>query len=239
MVDLINLLSRIDISKKDIILIILFYNNNLPKSVAEIKKIGSEHGKHEIKKWNISDLLLKSKPLVVRLDEGWCLTDKGKEKIANDGYINYSPLKQHEKILRSYLENVKSDEVKKFLDESITCLEYKLLRSAVVLSWVGAISILQDRILHNHLKDFNIEYNKRFPKKKIIKVKDDFSLIKEYDFLQIISSISVISKNLKQQLEQCLNLRNSCGHPNSLEIGEHMVQNHLEILIKNIYDKYI
>lgn len=238
MVDLVNLLSRTDISKKDTILLIL-YSNNQPTKVSEIKSIASENGKHVVAKWNVSDLLTKSKSFAVRLKDGWCLTDSGKQRIIDGGFIAESTLKNHENVLRSYLDNINNPEVKAFLSEAISCLEHHLFRSAVVLSWIGAISILYDEVLRNHLSAFNQEYLKRFPKKKKIKTKDDFSLLKEYDFLQIIASISMIGKNVKQQLEQNLQLRNSCGHPNSMKIKDYMVQAHLEFLIINIYEIFI
>jgi len=37
--------------------------------------------------------------------------------------------------------------------------------------------------------------------------------MKEYDFLQILEAVSGISKDVKVELEACLKLRNSCGHP--------------------------
>ena len=239
MLDYVNLFARIDLPKKDIILLTLFYDNNEPKSVSRIRDIAAQFGKHEVKKWDVSTILSRLKPNAVRLKEGWCLTDVGKKLINDLGYIDKSPLRAHENLLRSYLDNINALDVKAFLSEAISCLEHKLLRSSVVLSWVGAISILHDEVLKNHLADFNSEYIKRFPKNKNIKMKDDFSNIKEYDFLQIIASISMIGKNVKQQLELSLQLRNSCGHPNSLTIGEHMVQSHLEFLIKNIYEVFI
>jgi hypothetical protein len=59
--------------------------------------------------------------------------------------------------------------------------------------------------------------------RKAAQTVDDLALMKEYEFLQILPTISVIGKNVKQELEQCLKLRNACGHPNSLSIGEHRV----------------
>jgi len=80
---------------------------------------------------------------------------------------------------------------------------------------------------------------KRNPKHKQIKSLDDLATIKEYDFLQIICAISIIGKNVKQELEQCLQLRNACAHPNSLDIGARKVSAHLEILILNVYQKFL
>jgi hypothetical protein len=48
----------------------------------------------------------------------------------------------------------------------------------------------------------------------------------------------MIGKNVKQELEACLKLRNACGHPNSLKIGSHKVAAHLETLALNVYATY-
>lgn len=63
--------------------------------------------------------------------------------------------------------------------------------------------------------------------------------MKEYDFLQILESISVTGKNVKVELENCLKLRNGCAHPNSLKIAEHRVNAHLETLVLNVYTMFI
>ena len=78
-----------------------------------------------------------------------------------------------------------------------------------------------------------VELGKQFAKSELTR-----NLMKEYDFLQVLAALSIIGKNVKDELEQCLKLRNSCGHPNSLKIGEHKVASHIEILILNVYSKY-
>jgi hypothetical protein len=65
--------------------------------------------------------------------------------------------------------------------------------------------------------------------------------VKEADFLDIIGSppLSIIGKNLKEELKNnCLKLRNACGHPSSLQIGENKASAHLEVLILNIFSKF-
>jgi hypothetical protein len=59
--------------------------------------------------------------------------------------------------------------------------------------------------------------------------------MKEFEFLQVLVGISVLGKNVKEELEVCLKLRNGCGHPNSLVVGEHKTSAHLETLIQNVY----
>jgi len=62
--------------------------------------------------------------------------------------------------------------------------------------------------------------------------------MKEHDFLDVLESISLIGKNVKQELQQSLQLRNACGHPNSLKIGVNKVSSHIEILILNVFSKF-
>jgi hypothetical protein len=40
---------------------------------------------------------------------------------------------------------------------------------------------------------------------------------------------------VKQELDTALQLRNGCGHPNSLKIGANKVAAHLETLALNVY----
>lgn len=56
--------------------------------------------------------------------------------------------------------------------------------------------------------------------------------------LQICQDAGMLHKAEKQILEDRLNLRNQCGHPNPVEIGEHTVAHHIEVLMLNVYSKY-
>ena len=62
--------------------------------------------------------------------------------------------------------------------------------------------------------------------------------MKESEFLVILEKISLTGKSVKKELEQCLDRRNGCGHPNSLKIADHVVASHIEILILNVFSKY-
>jgi hypothetical protein len=56
--------------------------------------------------------------------------------------------------------------------------------------------------------------------------------------LLVCESISIFGKNVMQELESCLKLRNACGHPNSLKIGAIKVAAHLEVLAPNVFAVY-
>lgn len=62
--------------------------------------------------------------------------------------------------------------------------------------------------------------------------------MEEYEFLQLLSGISVIGKSVKNELEGCLKLRNGCGHPNSLRVSDARVAGHIETLLLNVFDKF-
>jgi hypothetical protein len=141
--------------------------------------------------------------------------------------------------LKPHLLKINDADTQAFVEEAIDCFEAGLYRSAVVMSWIGAISILYDYVVRNKLNEFNIEATKRNPKWKSAQTKDDLALMKESDFLDVLAALSIIGKNVKEQLKNnCLGLRNSCGHPNSFKVGRSMAESHLEILLLNVYDVF-
>ena len=238
-IDLKNVLSNKDLSRKEKILVLLISEGEKEKQVKDIKKLAISNGLREASKWNISQILNDLGDCAIKLPSGWSITNPGKDLLAQTGILKEkSPVITVHAQLRKYLSKVISEDIKAFLEEAISALEYGLLRSAVVLSWVGSVAILYNEVIKKHLSDFNKEAVKRNPKWRSAKTVDDLAKLKEYDFLQIINGISLIGKNTKLELEQCLKLRNSCGHPNSFRLGEHRVASHIEVLILNVYQKF-
>jgi hypothetical protein len=93
-------------------------------------------------------------------------------------------------------------------------------------------------VISKHLANFNSEASRVEPKWKPARSPDDLSRMKESDFLDRLVAISVIGKNVKTELKQCLDRRNGCGHPNSLKIGPNTVAHHLEILLLNVFQPF-
>ncbi|MDM8519411.1 hypothetical protein QUF64_05135 [Anaerolineales bacterium HSG6] len=142
--------------------------------------------------------------------------------------------------LQDHIVNISDKNSINFLKEAIICFENGLYRAAVVLSWSGAIAILQNYIVKNRLTDFNSEANRRNRRWRDAVNSDDLGQMREHEFLDVLESLSVIGKNVKLELKKCLQLRNACGHPNSLSIGSHQVAAHLEMLLLNIFtNKYL
>lgn len=234
-----DILSKKDLSTKDKLLICLAVNPLTPKQTKDVRDMAVSSGFRAAAKCNISDYLSKCHPFAVRTDSGWELTEEGRTKIANlIGPHLPSVTALVVSALRNQLPTISDADTKSFVEESIKCFEAKLFRAAIVFSWVGAISVLHNFIQNNHLAAFNAEAARRDPKWKPALTCDDIGKIKEYDFLQILCALSVIGKNVKDELEVCLKLRNGCGHPNSLQVGEHKASAHVETLIQNVFSKY-
>lgn len=238
--DFLTYLANPQLSRLDKLLLILFWNEESPKSLSQIKEIASENGLRESFKWNISDTLAKAKGKATSLKGNWVLTIPGRTYLASQKFL--AEKKSHSindaKDLRHYLSTLTNVQTKSFLEEAINCLEADQKRAAVVFSWVGAIAILYDEVIKNYLAAFNTEALRKDSKWKPAKNSDDLGKMKEFDFLNILETISVIGKNVKQELQQCLQLRNGCGHPNTLKIGVRRVAAHIEILILNVFAKF-
>jgi len=185
--------------------------------------------------WNVSDILRKSDAKAIRTDGGWELTGTGRKYVTGIAGVAAGQPQKLAASLRAVTSKIRQVETRAFVEEAVLCFEHNLLRAAIVFSWIGAISVLYDHVIAAHLAVFNAEANKRDPKWKPAKTRDDLARMKEYDFLQVSERISIIGKNVKAELETALKLRNACGHPNSLQIGENRAAAHIEVLTLNVF----
>ena len=234
-----NLLNKSEFSNTDKLLIILASDNGQVKPLAEIRNSATTNGLRATTKWNLSSLLSRSKGRAISTPDGWELTTDGRTYVASlVGPLAAAPSPRIASSLRVHLASIKDSNTRAFVEEGIECFERRLYRSAIVLTWVGAAALLQDLVVRQYLTDFNAEATRRDAKWHTAKTADDLGRMKEHDFLQIIEKISIIGKNVKQELEKQLTLRNGCGHPNTLKISENVVAAHIEILMLNVFTKF-
>lgn len=225
----------------DILVVCLAAQGNKPLSVALIRKAALESGFRKASSWNISRELAKRPDQVIRTASGWEITPAGQSQANKLLGLDDKPkvLSGAVESLNQHIDVLAKQDTKLFLSEAVACLENHLLRAAVVLSWVGAVAVLQDEVVAKKLSEFNAEALRRDAKWKPAKDADGLSRMKEADFLVMIEAISIIGKNVRQELEGSLKLRNGCGHPNSLKVGENKVAAHIETLILNVFAKFI
>jgi hypothetical protein len=234
-----DLLSVRGIGTRDRLLILLAVDAEQAKSVSTLKTLAMGAGWRGITKVNVSAFLGRSNGLAVRTVSGWELTSDGRTHVAplisgGSGTVvaTVAPA------LRSHLPAIASPDARSFAEEAVKCFEARFYRAAVVLSWVGAIAVLYDHVITHHLAAFNTEALRRDAKWKDARTSDDLARMKEHDFLDMLAAISVIGKNVKEELQKGLKLRNACGHPNSLKVGEHTAAAHIELLILNVFSKF-
>lgn len=230
-----------NIGRLDQVLTLLATNRD-GKTINELRKTASVCGLRSASKWNISDILRKSNGCAILVGKKWEITDEGCVLVAKLADIRLSSTVVRKSVadVRKQLCSVGSIDAKQFIEEAVCCFENGQLRAAVVFSWIGAVSIMQNKVFNEALQTFNKEMRRRDAKWKDVRNCDEFWRVKEHDFLDILEAIGLIGKNVKQTLQnQCLSLRNACGHPNSLRISENNVAAHIDTLILNVYSKFL
>ena len=221
-------------------LLLILATEATPISVSQIRDISASAGFRIPKKWNPSSILGASKGKAIKT-KGWEITDAGKLHLRNLGVSKISPAAmQVANDLRAHLEKITDAETRSFVEEAIQCHEAELYRSAIVMSWLGAMDVLHKYVHANHLAKFNAEATRIMGKKwKEAKTPDDLGKMGESDFLDRIEGLSIIGKNVKAQLKAALDLRNGCGHPNSLKVGANKSAAHIETLLENVFQKFL
>jgi hypothetical protein len=231
------LLHNRGVTKRDKVLALIAAEGGKGVSAKELKARAAAAGLRAVKKWDISTTLRNGGGASFT-DAGWELVRPGRERLEQLVGPLGGPARKAAIDLRSVAAGISSSEVLAFVTEAIACLEARLLRAAVVLSWVGAVSQLYQYVIAEELPNFNVEASRRDSRWRPAKSVDDLARMKELDFLNVLEAISVIGKSVKQTLLHSLTLRNGCGHPNSLSLGESAVAYHIEGLILNVFTKY-
>lgn len=211
-----------------------------PCQIRDIKQTAKEAGLRTPQRWNCSGLLSSSRGKAILTNQGWELTDSGRQHLTALGIpTRNSTPRNIAATLRAELPKIRDSNVRSYVEEGVKCYEHGLYRSAIVISWVGAVAILHDVVHARHLAQFNAEMKRVDNKWKDVVTTDDFGRLREFRFLDCIERLSVVGKDVRDQLRECLRRRNSCGHPNSLRISANAAAAHLEILILNVFNRFV
>jgi hypothetical protein len=229
------------LENRDLLLVMLAIDPVGPLSVQNIRDRCFASGLRKLAGKNISQILSDARGLVARTAAGWELQQKGIARVRDTAHaVNVNLVVTHSsRSLRNHADSVGDGLTKSFVIEAIECFEAEQYRAAVVFSWAGAVALLHSHVFSVRLGDFNAEALRRDSKWRAAKQKDDLGRMKEHDFLDVCEALGIIGKNVKQILQnECLALRNACGHPNSLVIAENSVAAHIEKLIKNVFVRF-
>lgn len=230
-------LQREGLSRADKVLLVIASLEQPAKNPAIMAR--AQNAGCNMKTWNIADILMRAKGTTLRMPGGYEVSEKGYVRLEELGISKLSPAAAKvAQDLRKHLLLIKDNATRAFASEAIQCHEAGLYRSAIVMSWLDAVGVLYNEVVANHLAAFNAEAKKVDSKWKASSTIDDLGRMKETDFLDRIAAIGMIGKNVKAQLVTGLNLRNGCGHPNSLKVGANVVAAHIEMLSLNVFDKF-
>jgi hypothetical protein len=229
------------LTNTDLLLVILAMEPAGPQPVRGIKQRCLLVGLTRLAKINISDTLGRCKGLVARTPTGWEVQQAGLGRVRGIAQaVNIRLVVTNSShSLRGHADAVTDALTRSFVTEAIACFEANQYRAAVVFSWAGAVALLHKHVFTQKLTEFNSEAMRRDTKWRAAKQQDDLGRMKEHDFLDVCEALGVIGKNVKQILQnECLTLRNACGHPNSVVIAENSVAAHIEKLIKNVFSRF-
>ena len=223
-------------SHKDRLLVLLSSMDD-PCKVRDLRATAISAGFRRARTLNISDVLTKAAPHAVNLADGWAITRSGRDYLSQKGLAakpvdprNWAPN------LRDSLARFADGQTASFIHEAFRCHEYGLNRAAIVMSWVGAVSLLQHHIVEHHLDEFNEIAIQKNTNWRLAKTANDVGRMRESDFLNRLTELSVIGRDVKNELMQCLKRRNSCGHPNDFVVGRRTTAHYLEVLMNNIFN---
>ena len=227
------------VSRTDKLLVVLA-SMDRPCQIQDVRQRAKEAGLRIPPQWNPSAQLAATKGKAIRTDQGWELTDSGRQHLSDLGISAGDPAtRQIADTLRRELPNIQNEDTRGYVEEAVECYECGLYRSAIVMSWVGAVAILREVVHAGYLPQFNADIKRVDSKWKDVVTSDDFGRLREFDFLDCIGRIGVLGRDVKNQLKECLTRRNSCGHPNSLKISANAVAAHIEILILNVFQRFV
>jgi site-specific recombinase XerD len=172
------------------------------------------------------------------------------KKIYGDYRIEFSPIdklinekskKDEFKDLESLVFQLQDSNEIDYLMEAIECFRNGALRAGVIFIWSASIQNIRQKIMNSsNLKEINSELKFIDKAAKEIKNIDSFQFVKDEKIIQLSQRIGLFDKFEKNILiENCLSLRNKCGHPSNYKPKTQKVKAFVEDIINMIYKKNI
>ncbi|MCY3626722.1 MAG: hypothetical protein OXG88_03670 [Gammaproteobacteria bacterium] len=183
---------------------------------------------------------VKSKPAkYIKVNGGYKLERHWRQTLSKKLEAERQITIQTSETLRGLVQEFKEGKKKEFLKETIDCFEVGAKRATIIMAWILTLNQLFDYIIRHKLQDFNTSLKQaRGVKLKVVKQRDDFSDLKESQFIQICRAAKIISNDVYKILVACLNERNTCAHPSDIKISKTKVIAHVEDLVTNVVCKY-
>lgn len=191
---------------------------------------------------NIADVLSKSAPMVDAAGKQgrsilWRLTNSGQERVRQLLELPEHDIEVENDVasLQALVDKVADEGTVDYLREALKCLQVNALRATVVFIWSAAVKKIRDDAFACGVSLVDAAVRKHDPKAKTITKADDLVLVKESTLLLAAQELGVFDKNQRGILEECLNLRNKCGHPGKYKLGPKKVSSFFEDLMGIVF----
>lgn len=144
-------------------------------------------------------------------------------------------------VLYSSLARIPDLDERGYIQEALNCLTpmVRAYRAAVLMAWAGAIYHLRRKVEAQGFSKFCQTYELlSLGKPKHVSDIDDLEFCKDKDFLLVLERMGIIDgKAVRQQLENCLDLRNACAHPTQVTPKIHRVRAFFEDVIEYVLSR--
>lgn len=194
-------------------------------------------------KLNLASTLSQSAPYVDASGKDknrflWSLTKTGESYVRKllDLPANDIEIENDVSSLENLISAISDKDVCDYLNEAVKCLQVNALRACIVFLWSGAVKQIRDDVYACGKVNINAAAVKFNQKAKPIKKQDDLVLIKESTLLLMSQELGLFDKNQRSILEDCLNLRNKCGHPGKYKVGPKKVSSFIEDLVGILFN---
>lgn len=137
-------------------------------------------------------------------------------------------------LLNGLIDRVSDPAQRTFLAETLACFRHHAYRAAIVMAWNLAFSHVLDRIVANHLAEFNAQLLKVVPKSTAITKRSDFEDYKESKIIEVGRGAGIFSASTSKILTEKLNKRNTAAHPSTVTVLAVTAEEVIGDLVENV-----
>lgn len=178
----------------------------------------------------------KPRPRYVKLSTGYALERSYASSLATE-YFGRPGAKQIASGLRATLAATSDPAIIAYLEEAVSCFEYKQYRSSLIMSWCVAYGLLRAWLYRNHLASLNFEMS-TWKAPKSIQSLDDFQEFTEGAIIETARKAGIISKEQFKLLKRLLDDRNSFAHPTTRNMTPAMGEAYIETVLKDVIPSF-
>ncbi|OON67773.1 hypothetical protein [Hymenobacter sp. CRA2] len=114
-----------------------------------------------------------------------------------------------EDVMRKLTASPLPSDVQDYFREAITCLEHDARRAAIVLSWAGFFYTICEKLYSQHEAALRMAY----PNWQFTSFEELKETYNEFQLIEAMRKVSLISKPEMRQFQGLLAQRNQCAHP--------------------------